>query len=91
MQRFLRLALLVLFASSLIAQTPSSRGGGIDPEKDPSGMYSFLKEGEYVQLTLEDGELSGFISRFGDSDTDIQELVAALTDVWTRLTLRPAA
>jgi 5-aminolevulinate synthase len=25
------------------------------------------------------------------SDTDIQELVAALTDVWTRLTLRPAA
>jgi 5-aminolevulinate synthase len=25
------------------------------------------------------------------SDTDIEELVAALTDVWTRLTLRPAA
>jgi 5-aminolevulinate synthase len=25
------------------------------------------------------------------SDANIEELVAALTDVWTRLTLRPAA
>ena len=70
MYRFLCLALLVLFAAGLVAQTPSQRGGTFDPEKDPSGMYSFLKEGEYVQLTMEDGELSGFISRFGDSDSD---------------------
>ena len=70
MYRFLCLALLVSFATSLVAQTPSQSGGNFDPEKDPSGMYSFLKEGEYVQLTMEDGELSGFISRFGDSDSD---------------------
>jgi len=70
MYRYLCLALVAVFASGLIAQTPSSRGGAVDPEKDPSGMYSFLKEGEYVQLTMEDGELSGFISRFGDSDSD---------------------
>ncbi len=70
MYRCICLALLVLSVTGLVAQTPSSRGGAVDPEKDPSGMYSFLKEGEYVQLTMEDGELSGFISRFGDSDSD---------------------
>ena len=38
---------------------------------DYSGMYSFLKDGEFVQITIEDkGAVSGFISRFGDSDSD---------------------
>ncbi|MGB8062573.1 MAG: hypothetical protein WCF26_11805 [Candidatus Sulfotelmatobacter sp.] len=36
-----------------------------------SGMYSFLKEGEFVQLTVEDaGHVTGFISRFGDQESD---------------------
>lgn len=36
-----------------------------------SGMYSFLKEGEFVQLTVEDtGRITGFISRFGDQESD---------------------
>ena len=36
-----------------------------------SGMYSFLKEGEFVQLTVEDaGRVAGFISRFGDQQSD---------------------
>src|SRR5215468_3385416 len=35
-----------------------------------SVMYSFLKEGEFVQLTIEDGQLSGFVSRMGDLDSD---------------------
>lgn len=31
-----------------------------------SGMYSFLQEGEFVQITVEDdGRVTGFISRFG--------------------------
>ena len=38
---------------------------------DYSGMYSFLKDGEFVQITIEDqGAVSGFISRFGDSESD---------------------
>lgn len=38
---------------------------------DYSGMYSFLKDGEFVQITIEEnGKVSGFISRFGDSGTD---------------------
>ena len=36
-----------------------------------SGMYSFLKEGEFVQVTVEDdGHVTGFVSRFGDGDSD---------------------
>jgi hypothetical protein len=35
-----------------------------------SGMYTFLREGEFVQVTVEEGKVSGFISRFGDRDSD---------------------
>ena len=43
------------------------------PERsdDYSGMYSFVKDGEFIQITEEDkGAVSGFISRYGDSETD---------------------
>lgn len=34
-------------------------------------MYTFLKEGEFMQITLEGkGNVTGFISRFGDSSSD---------------------
>jgi hypothetical protein len=34
-----------------------------------SGMYSFLKDGEFVQVTVEDdGRATGFISRYTDND-----------------------
>ena len=36
-----------------------------------SGMYTFLKEGEFVQVTVEDaGRVTGFVSRFGDGESD---------------------
>jgi hypothetical protein len=36
-----------------------------------SGMYTFREEGEFVQVTVEDdGRVTGFISRFGDGDSD---------------------
>jgi hypothetical protein len=36
-----------------------------------SGMYTFLKEGEFVQVTVEDdGHVTGFISRFGNGESD---------------------
>jgi hypothetical protein len=39
--------------------------------KQYSGMYSFLKEGEFVQLTVEDdGRIAGFVSRYGDGESD---------------------
>jgi len=33
-------------------------------------MYSFLREGEFVQITVEEGRLSGFVSRYGDRESD---------------------
>jgi hypothetical protein len=35
-----------------------------------SGMYTFLRDGEFVQVTVEEGKVSGFVSRFGDRDSD---------------------
>jgi hypothetical protein len=38
---------------------------------DCSGMYSFLRDGEFVQVTVEDQRrVTGFVSRYGDSESD---------------------
>jgi len=38
---------------------------------DYSGMYSFLREGEFVQVTVEDaGHVTGFVSRYGSAESD---------------------
>ena len=70
MRRFFCFVLLGIFAGSLFAQTPSQSGVAHDITTDPAGLYSFLKEGESVQITLDEGQLSGYITRFGESDTD---------------------
>ena len=47
------------------APTPATPGA------DYSGMYSFLRDGEFVQVTVEDhGRVTGFVSRYGDSESD---------------------
>src|SRR5580700_2666405 len=39
--------------------------------REYSGMYSFLEEGEFVQITVEDeGRVTGFVSRYGDGESD---------------------
>ncbi len=41
------------------------------PGRQYSGMYSFLKDGEFVQITVEDdGKITGFLSRYGDPESD---------------------
>lgn len=45
-----------------------------------SGTYSFLREGEFVQLTVEDGKLSGYISRFGNSESDKDQFIDQFFD-----------
>lgn len=62
-------SLMVFTSVSMVfSQTPAPPTAS---EPDYSGMYSFLKEGEFMQITLEDkGKVSGFISRFGDSDNN---------------------
>ena len=73
--------ILALCGTTTIAQekpdSPESRPANPDskPENHPgaqySGMYSFLKEGEFVQVTVEDaGRVTGFVSRYGDLESD---------------------
>ncbi len=51
-----------------------------DAASDLSGMYTFLRDGEFVQLTVDDGKLSGYISRFGDSDSDKGQFIDQFFD-----------
>ncbi|MGB7585736.1 MAG: hypothetical protein WBM11_12885 [Terriglobales bacterium] len=55
---------LVLLSTSLLAQAAS-------PAENYSGMYTFLQDGEFVQVSVEDaGNVTGFVSRYGDTDSD---------------------
>jgi hypothetical protein len=41
------------------------------PGKQYSGMYSFMEDGEFVQITVEDdGRVTGFVSRYADEESD---------------------
>jgi hypothetical protein len=52
------------------ASPPQQSAKPSAPADDPSGMYSFVREGEVVQFAVENGKVSGFISRFGNTDSD---------------------
>jgi hypothetical protein len=53
-------------SGSAAAPAQESKSG-----QDYSGMYTFLKEGEFVQLTVEDtGQITGFVSRYGEGESD---------------------
>jgi hypothetical protein len=72
MRRLFSLLPFLLIASMVIAQEPPKTSGDSAYHPDPlSGMYSFLREGEFVEVDFEEGNrLTGFISRFGDLDSD---------------------
>lgn len=54
-----------LFAAMAVAQQSAPA------QEDYSGMYTFLREGEFVQITVEDaGHVTGFVSRYGDGESD---------------------
>ncbi|MCI0354417.1 MAG: hypothetical protein L0099_05165 [Acidobacteria bacterium] len=53
------------------ATKPDTAKPQIDPALgDFSGTYSFLKEAEYLQINLEDDRVTGFVSRFGNLESD---------------------
>lgn len=66
------LASVVLFTCFLAAaQTPNKPKPADDTSPDYSGMYSFLRDGEFVQINLEkQGRVTGFVSRYGDTESD---------------------
>jgi hypothetical protein len=68
----LQVTCFVLFTWMLVAAQANPKAPSpASPRPDYSGMYSFLTEGEFVQISVEDrGLVTGFVSRYGDSDND---------------------
>ncbi len=65
------LFLAFFLTHSLWGQTAQPAPAAPAAAEDISGMYSFLQEGEFVQVTVEEeGRVTGFISRYGDSESD---------------------
>jgi hypothetical protein len=66
----LQLAAFALFAvMSAGAQANPNGQSPAQPGTDYSGMYSFLHDGEFVQLTVEaQGHVIGFISRYAEPE-----------------------
>ena len=65
------LAVLWLTSALLVAQAPAQNAPPPKPSEDYSGMYTFLRDGEFVQLNLEDeGRVTGFVSRYGEAESD---------------------
>jgi hypothetical protein len=69
-------------SSELRAQEAKAPAAAAAPQADAksgqaySGMYTFLKEGEFVQVTVEDtGHVTGFVSRYGDGESDKGEFL----------------
>jgi hypothetical protein len=62
--------LLLMLASA--AAWPQANARAPKPASDDvSGMYTFLREGEFVEVDVEpDGRVTGFISRYGERDSD---------------------
>lgn len=61
----------------LLLLTALAAGQSQPPKDNPppaasgiSGMYTFLRDGEFVQIDVDGDKVDGFISRYGDRDSD---------------------
>jgi hypothetical protein len=68
-RRLLVVSFLLLSWMQLCAQKQDT-GGISKASPDYSGMYSFLREGEFVQISVEAGRVTGFVSRYADTEND---------------------
>jgi len=71
--KLLLVAASLLFNFHLAAQTGTQQTPSTPPKpaEDYSGAYTFLQDGELLQLNIEDeGKVTGFIQRLGDTETD---------------------
>ncbi len=69
MKNILVLALLVSCLAAAQKSAPKEAPPS-SAQADVSGMYSFLKEGEFVEVDVDGDRVTGFISRIAESDSD---------------------
>lgn len=77
MRHFFKFAALFLMIVPATAQKhptetsqPAAQATNKAVAEDISGMYSFLKEDEFVQINLGESGISGYVSREGDTESD---------------------
>jgi hypothetical protein len=71
LRAFLALVVILCIASGLAQSQVQKPGPAAKSGPDYSGMYNFLRDGEFVQVNVEEqGKVRGFISRYGDSESD---------------------
>src|SRR5450759_1556983 len=69
MKNFLLFAFLVS-CFALAQKTAPKVTPAVPAQPDVSGMYAFLHEGEFVEVDVDAERVTGFISRFGEADSD---------------------
>ncbi len=52
------------------AKPDAAKPDAANPLGDISGTYSFLREGEFLQIDVEQDRVTGFVSRFGELESD---------------------
>jgi len=63
-------------AKPATGQAPPAQAKDTKPAPSYSGMYTFLKEGEFLQVSVEDeAHVTGFVSRYGEGEKDQAEFV----------------
>ena len=71
MQKQVIVGLLFTVCALTLGQNSTQNAAAAKPAEDYSGMYTFLKDGEFGQVTVEDEKrVSGFISRYGELESD---------------------
>jgi len=84
--------LLTLVTAALAQQQPTKPELG----GDITGLYSFVHEGEFVQIEVNEGKVTGLVSRFKNEDMDKAEFVdqyfeqASLQDSTLTFRTKPA-
>jgi hypothetical protein len=62
---------VLIVCIQIAAQTHNPPPPAHQAGPDYSGMYSFLRDGEFVQINIEkQGRVTGFVSRYGDTESD---------------------
>jgi len=67
--------LLLAFVSAAPAQSAAKPEPEPEITSDITGLYSFLHEGEFVQIEVNDGKVTGLVSHFKDEDPEKAEFV----------------
>jgi hypothetical protein len=79
MKNILRIAAFILLvAAAAMAQTEPAAEPQIGDEI--TGMYSFVREGEFVEIEVDNGKVTGVVSRFKDDDPEKAEFVDQFFD-----------